>query len=139
LISDNPSTTTPRRVVSAPDGTVEVRLRPGNYTVESDEPVTFGGKSYQWTRTLDIAAGSDVVLELTADNADAGAAPAPSSAEANDPVLLLPQWKDSLVSVWTAASRGSGFVVDPAGLVVTSQRIIGSATDVDVQLTPSLK
>jgi hypothetical protein len=139
LISDNPGTVVPRRVVTARDGTVDVRLRPGNYTVESDEPVTFGGKSYQWTQTLDIAAGSDVVLELTADNADAGAAPAPSSAEANDPVLLLPQWKDSLVSVWTPASRGSGFVVDTAGLVVTSQRIVGTATAVDVQLTPSLK
>src|SRR5436190_12299009 len=30
LISDNPNTTTPRRVVTAPDGTVEVRLPPGN-------------------------------------------------------------------------------------------------------------
>ena len=34
LISDNPATSTPRRVVTAADGTAEVRLRPGNYTVE---------------------------------------------------------------------------------------------------------
>lgn len=142
LISDNPSTTTPRRVVTAADGTADVRLRPGNYTVESDEPVTFGGKSYQWTQTLDITSGRDVVLELTADNAEAGAAPAPSAssvAKENDPSLLLLQWKDSLVSVWTPASRASGFVVDAAGLVVTSQRVIGSATALDVQLTPSVK
>src|SRR5207245_2294454 len=37
LISDNPATRTPRRVVTAPDGTAVVRLPPGNYTVESDE------------------------------------------------------------------------------------------------------
>ncbi len=142
LISDNPATSTPRRVVTAPDGTVDVRLRPGSYTVESDEPVTFDGKSYQWTRTLEITAGRDVVLELTADNAEVGAVPEPSASSApkeNAPSLLLPQWKDSVVAVWTPESRASGFVVDAAGLVVTNQRAIGSASAVDVQLTPSVK
>src|SRR6266436_3031965 len=70
LISDNPATSSPRRVVTGPDGTAEVRLRPGNYTVESDEPVTFDGKSFQWTETVEITAGRDVILELTADNAE---------------------------------------------------------------------
>ena len=56
LVSDNPATVTPRRIVTALDGTVDVRLRPGNYTVESDQPVAFHGKTYQWTQTLDIAA-----------------------------------------------------------------------------------
>lgn len=142
LISDNPATSTPRRVVTAPDGTADVRLRPGNYTVESDEPVTFDGKSYQWTQTLDITAGRDVVLELTARNAEVGAALAPSSSAApkeNDPSLLLPQWKDSVVAVWTPQSRASGFLVDASGLVVTNQRVIGSASAVEVQLTPSAK
>ena len=141
LISDNPATSSPRRVVTAPDGTAEVRLRPGSYTVESDEPVTFNGKSYQWTQTLEITAGRDVILELTADNAEVGGAPEPSASPApeNDPSLLLPQWKDSVVAVWTPQSRASGFVVDGAGLVVTNQRVIGSASAVDVQLTPSVK
>ena len=70
LISDNPATTSPRRIVTALDGTADVRLRPGNYTVESDEPVAFQGKAYQWTQTLDIVAGRDAVLELTAANAE---------------------------------------------------------------------
>src|SRR5688500_16692458 len=52
LISDNPSTAPPRRIVTAPDGTADVRLRPGNYTVESDRPVAFEGKGYQWTQRL---------------------------------------------------------------------------------------
>jgi hypothetical protein len=142
LISDNPATSSPRRVVTAPDGTADVRLPPGNYTVESDEPLTFNGKSYQWTQTLDITAGHDVVLALTIDNAEVGAAPersaSPTSTE-NDPALLLPQWKDSVVAVWTPASRASGFVIDGAGLVVTNQRAIGSASAVDVQITPSIK
>ena len=44
FISDNPATSSPRRVVTGRDGTVDVRLRPGSYTVESDEPVAFNGK-----------------------------------------------------------------------------------------------
>lgn len=145
LISDNPATITPRRVVTRSDGTAEVRLRPGSYTVESDEPVAFDGKGYQWTQTLDVKAGRDVVLELTAANADVGPAPAPASspvssvvATVNAAALLLPQWQDSVVAVWTPESRASGFVVDAKGLVVTNQRVIGNATAVEVQLTPSV-
>ncbi len=70
LISDNPASAAPRRVVTAADGTVDVRLRPGNYTVESDEPLIFQGQAIHWTQTLDIVAGRDAVLELTSDNAE---------------------------------------------------------------------
>jgi S1-C subfamily serine protease len=126
-------------VVTKADGTAVANLPTGNYTVESDEPVTFNGKSYQWTEILDVPAG-DTTLELTSRNAVAGA-PASSSStpKENDPWLLFPQWKDSLVSVWTPVSRASGFVIDAAGLVVTNQHAIGSASAVDVQLTPSVK
>ena len=144
LISDDPPTAVPRRVVTGPDGTTDVRLRPGSYTIESDEPVTFDGKSYQWTQTVAIAAGRDTVLDLTAKNAEVGA-PAPSSSSSsaagreNDPSLLLPKWKDSVVAVWTPTSRASGFVVDATGLVLTNQHVIGSAATAEVQLTPSVK
>src|SRR4051794_11907827 len=104
LISDNPPTSSPRRVVTGADGTIDVRLRPGSYIVESDEPVAFGGKGYQWTRTVAIAAGRDVTLALTAANADVGEAPAATSpaaaAKEDDPALVLPQWNDSVVAVW---------------------------------------
>src|SRR5262245_15211047 len=93
LISDNPATSTPRRVVTGPDGTVNVRLRPGNYTVESDLPVAFRGKAYQWAQTLDIVAGRDSSLELTADNAEIGnvtdATPMAAATLENDPSFLL--------------------------------------------------
>jgi S1-C subfamily serine protease len=142
LISDNPSTRAPRRVVTAADGTADVRLPPGNYTVESDEPVAFDGKGYQWAQTVDVVAGRDLVLELTAANAEVGAAPAPSPSpapRASAPLPILPFWKDSLVSIWTPESRASGLLVDAAGLVVTSQRVIGSATAIEVQFTSSVK
>src|SRR3954454_3147039 len=74
LISDNPATAAPRRVVTALDGTAEIHLRPGNYTVESDEPLIFQGKSYEWAETLDVRADRTTVLELTAAKARTEAA-----------------------------------------------------------------
>jgi S1-C subfamily serine protease len=136
LISDNPPNTETRRILTANDGTATVMLRPGNYTVESDRPVAFQGKSYEWRQTLDIAAGQNVALVLTQDNALAEDTAAPG---ASDPSFLLTRWQDSVVTLWTPAARASGFVVDPRGLVVTSQRAIGAATQVEVQLTPAVK
>src|SRR5882672_4483418 len=141
LISDNPASAPPRRIVTSPDGTADVRLRPGNYTVESDVPVAFEGKRYGWTQTLDVVAGRDAVLELTADNAEveaAGAAAAGAPLEA-DPWSLSRQWQDSVVALWTPTTHASGFVIGANGLIATNQRSIGTATAVDVQLTPTVK
>ena len=142
LVSDNPASTAPRRVVTAPDGTVSVKLPPGNYTVESDRPMAFQGREYQWTQTLDVPAGRDTTLALTAANAEVGAitsasaTPASRTADTSD-VLTL--WQDSVVALWTPTIRASGFVIDARGLVATSQQIVGSATAVEVQLTPTTK
>jgi trypsin-like peptidase len=143
LISDNPTTAVPRRTITGADGTADVSLRPGNYTIESDRPVTFEGRAYQWTQTVDIAPGRDAVLELTAINADvepvtSSTATPPLRLE-GDPSVLLMRWQDSVVALWTPTTHASGFVVDARGLIATNQRAIGTATSVEVQLTPALK
>jgi serine protease Do len=143
LISDNPATAPPRRIVTGLDGAADVRLRPGNYTVESDHPTAFEGKAYEWTQTVDVLAGRDTVLELTGDNADVEpvssattSSAAPLQADASS---LLTQWQDSVVALWTPTTHASGSVIDSNGLIATSGRIIGAATSVDVQLTPAVK
>lgn len=143
LISDNPASAAPRRIVTGLDGTAEVRLRPGNYTVESDRPTAFRGRAYQWTQIIDIVAGRDAMLDLTADNADAepdtSATPGSTEPLASDPSFLLPRWRDSVVAIWTPTTRASAFLIDAKGLLATSQRVIGPSTMVEVQLTPEVK
>jgi S1-C subfamily serine protease len=143
LVSDNPASAPPRRIVTGLEGTAELKLRPGKYTVESDRPVTFQGKTYQWTQMVDIVAGRDASLELTADNAEVESLVSTTSSSAatpaNDPSFLLPQWQDSVVALWTPTSRASGFVIDANGLIATNQRAIGAATSAEVQLTPAIK
>src|SRR6478609_6977722 len=75
---------------------------------------------------------SVVIVALLA--AGPGAAPAE-----DDPLLLLGKWRDSVVAVWSPIARASGFLIDRRGLIVTDQRAIGTATVVDVQLSPTLK
>jgi S1-C subfamily serine protease len=141
LISNNPPSAPPRRVVTRADGTVDVRLRPGNYTVESDQPVAFRGRVYQWTERVEVTADRDAVLDLTPDNADVEPnAPATSTSSLEtDPSFLLSEWEGSVVAIWTPTTRASGFIIDANGLIATSQRVIGTATDVEVQLTPEVK
>ena len=143
LISDNPASAAPRRIVTALDGTADVQLRPGSYTVESDKPVAFHGKAYQWTQTLTVRAGRESTLELTAKNAEVEAITASNSASAapieTDPLTLLMPWQDSVVALWTPIAHASGFVIDARGLILTTQRTLGTATSVEVQLTPTNK
>jgi S1-C subfamily serine protease len=136
LVSDNPPSAPPRAITTARDGTFTVRLRPGNYTVESEKPVAFQGRTYEWTQRVDIAAGRDTVLELTAANAHVET---PTSPLETDASFLLPQWQGSVVALWTPTAHASGFVIDAKGLIATNQRVVGTATAVEVQITPQMK
>ena len=142
LISENPSSAAPRRAVTALDGTAEVRLRPGNYTVESDEPLIFQGKAYEWRQTLDVAPGRVTSLELTAANAlvdAAGSSPSSTPGAPGSASALLIDWQSSVVSIWSPTMLGSGFLIDARGLIATNQRLVGRATTLEVQLSPTEK
>jgi hypothetical protein len=143
LISDEPQTQETRRIVTNVDGTADVRLRPGHYVVESDQPVALQGKAYRWRQTLDIVAGRDAALDLTAANAVVEPiAPGTTNVDApvtTDTSFLLRQWLDSVVQLWTPTAHASGFLVDDAGLIATNQRVVGDATSVEVQISRSIK
>jgi len=149
LISDNPATREPRRVVTAADGTVSLSLRPGSYTVESDRPVTFAGAAYTWTQMIDVPAGRTATLALTTENADVAPVvtsptPAPGDASADpsavsDPVLQAARWQESLAAVWSPTARASAFLVDARGLFATHGIVVGHAPAVELQLSPTMK
>ena len=139
LVSDNPPSAAPRRIITGLDGTVEVKLRPGMYTVESDKPLALRGRRHQWIQDVEIAAGRDTVLDLTTANAEVSDGDASGAAPESDTGFLLQQWRNSVVGIWTAATHASGFLVDARGLVVTNQRGIGAATSAEVQLTRDRK
>ena len=134
LVSDNPATNEPRRVRTANDGTVELKLRPGSYTIESDQPIAFGGVAYSWTQTINVVPGRDSVLDLIATNAETGAVSAASGAIEADSAAVLSKWQDTVVEIWTPTRHVSGFVIDSRGLIATSYRALGNATDVEIEI-----
>jgi S1-C subfamily serine protease len=142
LISDEPQTVETRRIFTTLAGTADVKLRPGRYVVESDQPVAFQGKSYEWTRRLEIVADRDATLALTTENSSVGAvSPAATSATPSDtdPSFLASQWQEAVVALWTPTRPASGFVVDAQGLIVTNQRVVGTATSVAAQFGPDIR
>jgi len=142
LIGDEPPSAPPRRIFTTPSGTIDVALSPGRYAVESDRPVLFEGKRYEWSRRIDIVAGRDATLALTADNASVEASAATETSAApsgTDPSFLASEWQESVVGLWTPTRHGSGFAVDPRGLLVTNQRVIGTATSVEAQFAPEVR
>jgi S1-C subfamily serine protease len=139
LISEELSSTVPRRVVTGADGRVDVKLRPGRYTVESDQPVAFQGRVYQWTAHVVVAPDRDLSLELDSANAE-GAAPTSAKSLETDPAFLLNEWSGSVVGVWTPLVHASGVLVDAVnGVVVTSVHVGAPLSDVEVQLTRDTK
>ena len=141
LISDNPATQEPRRVRSGANGIVEITLPAGNYTIESDIPVTFGGRRFMWTQIVDVPAGRDTVLTLTTANADADAdtsgATGRTAATHADGAAILNKWQGSIAEIWSPIRHATGFVVDARGLIATHDRTIGEATDVEVEFGSS--
>jgi S1-C subfamily serine protease len=142
LISQEPPTREPRRIVTTLAGTADVALAPGRYAVESEQPVAFEGNRYEWVRRVDIVAGRDATLELTTTNASvspvAAAATSPTPSD-TDPSFLASRWQESVVALWTPTRHASGFVVDARGLIVTNQRVVGTATSAEVEVTPDIK
>ncbi|MGD9903337.1 MAG: serine protease [Vicinamibacterales bacterium] len=137
LVSDDPPTATPRRVVTGADGAVAVRLAPGRYVVESDQPLALAGRAYQWRQEVEVVAGRETTLALTAANAEVASGGGSSGVATSTDVVLL--WQDSIVRLWTPTAHASGFLADARGLVVTSRQAIGDATAIEVQLTPTVK
>ena len=43
------------------------------------------------------------------------------------------------MEIWTATAHGSGFLIDSNGLIAADQQVIGAASSVEVQLSPSVK
>jgi S1-C subfamily serine protease len=147
FISDDPVTMAPQRFVTRGDGIAEAHLRPGKYIVESDTPFIFEGKAYEWSQRVTVAPAGESALALNSGNAaieaaKPGTADSPAIAEAaveQAETALLTDWQDSVVTIWTPRIEGRGFLVDARGLILTNQRLIGTAATVEVQFSTSRK
>src|SRR6185503_7155168 len=70
---------------------------------------------------------------------EAASASTPDSPDGVNQSALLIDWQNSVVSIWSPTSQGAGFLIDARGLIATNQRLVGRASSVEVQLSPTVK
>jgi S1-C subfamily serine protease len=145
IISPQNDTT---RISTDLDGTAQGSFREGVYRIESAQSVTIGTARYRWA--FDQPFSRDMrPVELTQKNAtidtivvaDSAAAPAPPPKPVkreNPERDIFAKYRSGVFTVFGAA-RGTGFLVDSAGLVVTNAHLVVGAEDVRVQIDSATK
>ena len=133
----------PLDVKTALDGTCTQLLPAGKYRLSTPQPIDFQGKRYSWTLDLTLA-GAQQAIELTNDNATSETIagdnkPTPSASSAGDLNTLFEKLKNSVVKVRAEAHDGTGFIIDPAGLVVTNNHVVESSGYLAVQFDQKRK
>jgi S1-C subfamily serine protease len=114
------------------DGTAEAELAPGLYRVSTSKPLEFQGKSYLWELQVRLK-GPEHVLELSNDNAKVTDMSGGRGAQVDSLADHFRELKGSVVTVLKQNGHGTGFLVDPAGLIVTNQHVVDGFTYLAVQ------
>lgn len=124
---------------TALDGTAETSLPPGTYTLKTIEPLEFQGKTYRWEVQLTVA-GEDVTVELNNDNAKTVAIEdGERSALPDNLPVLFERLKNSVVTIESEFGKGTGFLVDPEGLLLTNTHVVHQSEYVAAQFDDQRK
>ncbi len=132
-----PETSTPIQISSDHDGTASVDLAPGKYRIKSIRGLDFESKHFDWDVGLEVKAGENQ-LELSSDNAKIKASDKPSRVT-DELSTHYKRLQNSVVTVWSEFGRGTGFIVDPAGLILTNQHVLGPTDYIAVQFDSTTK
>ena len=120
------------------EGTVETELPAGGYHLSTESPVELFDKSYKWEFDASLTKPENL-LELSNDNAKATPLSGSRDARVDELAYQYKRVKSSVVRVQTERNTIEGFIVDPAGLVLTAQHPLEQASWIAVQIDDQRK
>lgn len=123
-------------LVSSFAGEIDVSLPPGQYQLVSDKPVEFEGASYSWRIPFEIQAGKRTNLALSNDNAESSGIASSGPISDGD---IYRRYSGSVFKVMSESGHGSGFLVDPRGLVLTNHHVIDQSEYLAVRVNEASK
>lgn len=136
---DGPAGVQPIALSTGFDGLAELGVPAGRYQLMTPQPVEFQGKSYAWDLEVRISAPEQTV-ELSNDNAKISEiTSARGGAAEGDLSALFKRLRHCVVTVRSEIGHGTGFIVDPAGLILTNQHVVGPSEYIAVQFDEQRK
>ena len=128
-----------REITTDFGGGARATLSPGAYVLRALNPVEFEDSRYTWEVGFSVTAGSVVELELSNDNAQIEAIAPQQASVALDEGGLYRLYRGSVFKIESESGRGSGFLVDSAGLVLTNHHVISQSDYLAVKVDDKRK
>jgi S1-C subfamily serine protease len=125
------------QISSSLEGAASVELPAGKYRIKSTRGLDFESKHFDWDVPFEVKEGANQ-LELSSDNATIKASDKPSRVT-DELSTQYKRFQNSVVTVWSEIGRGTGFIVDPSGLILTNQHVIGPSEYIAVQFDSNTK
>jgi S1-C subfamily serine protease len=115
------------------DGVADVALKSGKYHLTAVDGIDFQGRRYTWDLEV-VLSGTEQIIELSNDNAKVKEVAAPPPTRKIDELTqLFQKYQNSVFTVWSEIGSGTGFLIDPNGLILTNQHVIGPSELISVQ------